>query len=91
MKIYFIFFHYVQVENSKKTDEVTPDDDTYNEPQTTDKKSKFDLNEPEEEEVEEIQQDVEEEAVNEEVEAENEPVEEIKPEPSSRKRKPRKE
>lgn len=73
-----------KVENAKKTDEVTADD-TYDEPQTSEnnKKSKFDLNEPEEEEL-----PAEEEAAIEEVEdQEDEPVEEVK----TRKRKPRKE
>lgn len=60
-------------------------DDTYEEPQqATDKKSKFDLNEPEE-----INEEVQDEIVEQEVE-EEEPVEEIKSEPA-RKRKPRKE
>ena len=61
-------------------------DDTYEEPQATDKKSKFDLNEPEEEQLE-VNEDVQQEIVEQE---ELEPVEEVKAEPT-RKRKPRKE
>lgn len=65
-------------------------DDTYEEPQqTTDKKSKFDLNEPEEEQTE-INEELEDENVEQEVLEEEEPVEEVKSEPT-RKRKPRKE
>jgi len=74
-----------KIENPKKTDEMTADD-TYEEPQATDKKSKFDLNEPEMEQLE-VNEDVQEENVEQEQE---EPVEEVKAEPT-RKRKPRKE